>query len=76
MEAGSNYYYLSGLLIGTELRECAANKSLPITLVAAGEIRQLYLSAFKAIGLKENIRTIDSTLALIRGQLSLLKQYV
>ncbi|HEX6846107.1 MAG TPA: 2-dehydro-3-deoxygalactonokinase [Chitinophagaceae bacterium] len=72
-EAGKNYYYLSGLLIGAELTECAANKNASITLVASGELRQLYLSAMKTLGLKENLRSVDSTLALIQGQLMILK---
>jgi len=73
MEPGKNYYYLSGLLIGAELSECVTNKKATITLVAFGELRQLYMSAFKVLGLKENVRTIDSTIALLRGQLLILK---
>ena len=75
MEAEKNYYYLSGLLIGTELRECVKNRDLPITLVSTGELGLLYRSAFKALGLKRNTRSMDSTLALIRGQLTILKNF-
>jgi 2-dehydro-3-deoxygalactonokinase len=67
-EPEKNYYYLSGLLIGAELSECSANKDLSIILVASGELRQLYMSALKTLGLKENLRCVDSTLALIQGQ--------
>ncbi len=75
IDAEKNYYYLSGLLIGTELQECAKNKRLPVTLVASGDLRKLYASAFKAIGLKENVQLTDSTLALIRGQLWIFRSF-
>jgi len=73
MDPVNNYYYLSGLLIGTELCGCAESKPTPIILVAPGELKQLYLSAFKILGLKNNVRSTDSTLALLRGQLKILK---
>ena len=74
-EPGRNYYYLSGLLIGAELSECAANKNLSVILVASGELRQLYMTALKTLGLKKNLRSVDSTLALIQGQSMISKKH-
>jgi len=71
IDSERNYYYLSGLLIGTELSESSKSNRVPITLVASGELRQLYLAAFKILSLK-NIRSTDSTIALLRGQLKIL----
>ena len=75
MGPGKNYYFLSGLLIGSELGECATNKDLSVTLVAAGELQLLYRSALKILGLKKNVQAMDSTLALIRGQSAILKNF-
>lgn len=75
MDAEKNYYYLSGLLIGTELLDCVKNKNLFITLVATGELELLYRLAFKQLGLKANKRSIDATFALVRGQLSILRNF-
>lgn len=75
IDSGSNYYYLSGLLIGTELSACSKGTRIPITLAASGELRQLYLAAFKVLAMK-NIRSTDSSLALLRGQLKILTHVV
>ena len=60
-----NYYYLSGLLIGAELKNL--DKSLPSYLVSAGVHTKLYLDAFAVLGFKIE-QVIDADEALIRGQ--------
>ena len=71
VNAVNNYYYLSGLLIGTELAECKKMR-MPIRLIASGDLRQLYVSAFKELGLK-NVRSTESLGALWRGQLKIVR---
>jgi 2-dehydro-3-deoxygalactonokinase len=60
-----NYYYLSGLLIGTELKE--VNKAFPLYLVSAGLHTILYETACAVLGISI-AQTIDADEALIRGQ--------
>ena len=72
-----NYYYLSGLIIGTELGEIPVNNN-PITLVAAGEMQQLYsaaLHALQAADEKKNVGVEDPDWALVKGQLKVLKYF-
>lgn len=60
-----NYYYLSGLLIGTELKE--VNKMFPVYLVSAGLHTTLYENACAVLGISIE-KIIDADEALIRGQ--------
>ncbi|RZM25014.1 MAG: 2-keto-3-deoxy-galactonokinase [Pedobacter sp.] len=60
-----NYYYLSGLLIGAELKEL--DETLPLYLVSTGQHTSLYSEACAVLGI--NIQhIIDADEALIRGQ--------
>lgn len=60
-----NYYYLSGLLIGSELKEL--NKMFPVYLVSTGLHTTLYENACAGLGI--NVAAIiDADEALIRGQ--------
>ncbi len=73
-----NYYYLSGLLMGTELGELVIDNKRQITLVASAEMRQLYTTAFNVLGLNEgknNFQVEDPALALIKGQLRACKLF-
>ncbi len=60
-----NYYYLSGLLIGTELKEL--DKSIPLYLVSTGQHNSLYSEACAVLGISM-VKVIDADDALIRGQ--------
>jgi 2-dehydro-3-deoxygalactonokinase len=66
-----NYYYLSGLLIGTELkelgrmREGAQKRSL--TLVSNGALKNYYLNALRALGF-DRVRVLDAADAVLMGQ--------
>lgn len=60
-----NYFYLSGLLIGTELRELA-NSAVPITVVGSELMRKYYSVALAKFGMS-NIETIDADVALVKG---------
>ena len=68
-----NYYYLSGLLIGTELKE--VNKMFPVYLVSAGLHTALYENACAVLGISI-AQIIDADEALIRGQQVVLRKVV
>jgi 2-dehydro-3-deoxygalactonokinase len=61
----ANYHYLSGLLIGTELKELM-KRSIPVTVVANAGMRKYYTTALHQLG---NIPfdTIDVDVALVQG---------
>ena len=62
-----NYHYLSGLLIGAELRELAAQDAA-ITLVGADPLRAAYQRAFHVLGARSPLAVHDDD-CLIAGQL-------
>ncbi|TKK71588.1 2-dehydro-3-deoxygalactonokinase [Ilyomonas limi] len=62
-----SYQYLSGLLIGNELKELLNKKYSSITLVATGVLAPLYRQALQALGIQINKET-DADEALIAGQ--------
>jgi len=71
-----NYYFLSGLLIGEELKSISTDEETVLHLCAGGKLFELYKKAIQALGLDEitNIipqKIVDS--AVIRGQYKLLK---
>ncbi len=70
-----NYFFLSGLLIGTELREIKAEIYSKITLVVSEGMKPFYLAALRTLGIEEGsaaFETINVDQALVRGQLSIL----
>lgn len=67
-----NYFYLSGLLIGSELNRLNKNDYHQVTLVSNKEMYELYSTAFKIAG-ADNVRHCDANEALTRGQLLILK---
>jgi 2-dehydro-3-deoxygalactonokinase len=63
----SNYQYLSGLLIGTELRDLRGN-NFPVYLVCSENLKQTYLSGLALIGFNRKIYWLDADVMLIKGQ--------
>jgi 2-dehydro-3-deoxygalactonokinase len=63
-----NYHYLSGLLIGTELKELVNKDYSSITLVSTGTLLALYEQALIALGFKEKLKLKNADEALINGQ--------
>jgi len=59
----NNYQYLSGLLIGEELKALGHR---PITLVSSGSLLYSYQAALQYLGMPP-VQTIDADSALIRG---------
>ncbi|HTB25151.1 MAG TPA: 2-dehydro-3-deoxygalactonokinase [Puia sp.] len=68
-----NYYWLSGLLIGTELKELFQNRK-PVTLVCSEPLSNLYIVAFHKLGI-EGIQFQDSVEATINGQCNIYKNH-
>lgn len=62
-----NYQYLSGLLIGSELKALSVKQYSSITLVATGVLAPLYRQALQASDIRINKET-DADEALIAGQ--------
>lgn len=69
-----NYHYLSGILIGHELKDVAENKPVSITLVCSESLKKNYLQALEVAwpGVLVNYKNADE--ALINGQRMILQQ--
>lgn len=63
-----NYHYLSGLLIGAELKDLLESNYSNITVVSDDKFRPLYSQALNLLNANENIHHLDSAKALIKGQ--------
>lgn len=60
-----NYSYLSGLLIGAELKE-VAHGTVPLTVVGNESIQKYYVTALAQLGVS-NVSTCDADKALVKG---------
>lgn len=66
-----NYFFLSGLLIGTELKDFPQEYKGKITLSGQEELVSLYLEAFRIIGIAEPdslVNILGAEEATLRGQ--------
>jgi 2-dehydro-3-deoxygalactonokinase len=70
-----NFCYLSGMLIGEELKSIHGEDYDMINLVSGGKLLSLYVEALSALGFKNRIRTFDADRALVDGQVSIFKSY-
>jgi len=70
-----NYHYLSGLLIGTELKSLLQHKFSSVTLVSDEALTGLYLQALNVLGINKNLQQKNADEALIKGQCSIFMQY-
>ncbi|HEY5372010.1 MAG TPA: 2-dehydro-3-deoxygalactonokinase [Hanamia sp.] len=68
LSPNENYHYLSGLLIGTELKDLSHKKYAAITLVTDQKFSPLYLSALRVLKLDKNFHQINEAKALVKGQ--------
>ncbi len=66
--AQQNYQWLSGLLIGHELKNITTNKPALITLVSSGGLEKFYVKALGILDLNTKIICINADDALINGQ--------
>lgn len=75
LSAEENYYYLSGLLIGTELKNILHNNYTNVTLVSDEKFLPLYLEALYILKINKNVHCIAADKALIKGQSAIYKLY-
>ena len=69
-----NYYFLSGLLIGTEVRELMNAHYQKIVLVTPARLRPYYETAIRMLIPETLLEIEDADKALIRGQFQILKR--
>jgi 2-dehydro-3-deoxygalactonokinase len=67
----ANYQYLSGLLIGEELKVLVGTE-IPIMIVGAGRMKEYYVAACEELGIP-GVCTTDADLALVRGHCRVLE---
>jgi len=71
-----NFYYLSGLLIGEELKSISTNEKTVLHLCAGVQLFELYKKAIQVLGLDKITNIIPEEIvdsAVIRGQYKMLK---
>ena len=66
----ANYHYLSGLLIGAELKDIQ-NPSDSIFLVSGDSLKKNYEQGFEILGFRNSFQFINAGKALVWGQLSI-----
>lgn len=70
-----NYFYLSGLLIGCELKEVSSGTASGITLLADDKLNAIYAVALKTMNIPlAGIENADD--ALIRGQMNICSDFL
>lgn len=77
MSANQNYYYLSGLVIGAELRDFVGSDDF-VYLAASEPLFSLYKLALEHIGSKEKVGFFDDAMsdqALVKGHVKILRQF-
>ncbi len=69
-----NHHYLSGLLIGEELKDIDKEDYENITVVSTGSLLARYTEALIALNLKHKLRQQNAVEALIKGQILIFNQ--
>lgn len=72
----ANYYYLSGLLIGEELKSLKHLSNYQINICASGIHSQLYLKALEVVNLVSKVTIVPGKVvdrSVVKGQLKVLK---
>jgi len=70
-----NYQYLSGLLIGAELKELS-EASCSIYLVCGQQLKNAYLIALRTIGVNGEIHYLNADDMLVKGQCKIASQFL
>jgi 2-dehydro-3-deoxygalactonokinase len=79
MNKTQNAFYLSGLLIGSELQDVIKNQDCPLFLCSAKKLYDLYRMALKELGLADRTTFVAADLveqAAMTGQKIIYEQYV
>ena len=74
LDKKQNYHYLSGLLIGAELKDIPAKKYAIVHLISSDELVQQYVKALHATGITD-VQYQQADAALVYGQSVICKQY-
>lgn len=69
-----NYFYLSGLLIGTELNQLPGKEGGALIIVGEQKLVMNYLLALKVLGIDKNVTTENAATATILGQIKIYKR--
>ncbi len=69
---GENFRFLSGLLIGHELKQLLESGDISVSLVCGGDLKKAYTLALDVLGISSRLQFKDSDIALIRGQKSII----
>jgi 2-dehydro-3-deoxygalactonokinase len=75
LSAEQNYFYMSGLLIGTELKHAVDKVNQKLVLCSSGRLLQLYQMAIECAGMSERTMTVPAEIldnAAAAGQLKIL----
>ena len=67
-----NYYYLSGFLVGTEMKELTKS-GIPLTLVANEGLKIFYAAASRVLGIDITVQPADAV--IIKGHQKMYDQY-
>ena len=70
----ANYHYLSGLLIGAELKALSGNNIASITLVGETALMNRYVHALDIAGIRCPVQMVDAAMATVKGQLVIYKR--
>ncbi len=76
MDKACNYHYLSGLLIGEELKDLKNTDYNSITIVSSGNLSLPYAQALEVLDSITEIRQTGAAAALISGQALVFQQYL
>lgn len=74
LDKKQNYHYLSGLLIGAELKDIPAKKYASVHLVSSDVLGQQYIKALHATGITD-VQYQHADAALVYGQSVICKQH-
>ncbi len=67
-----NYHYLSGLLIGTEIKGLALEQNLILTLISSGALRNSYEIAFRYLGISDRLTVLSAEDSIVNGHAKIL----
>jgi 2-dehydro-3-deoxygalactonokinase len=75
VDSVSNYQYLSGLVIGAELKDLK-NKDCPVYLVCSEHFKKAYMIGLDLMGFKKGVYYLDADDMLIKGHCKIADHYL
>jgi 2-dehydro-3-deoxygalactonokinase len=73
LSAAENFHYLSGLVIGAELKELTSCK-MPVCLISNSLLMERYKEALPLVGISNEVRCMDADNTFIKGHCKLASQ--